>query len=318
MRRRHHWKTVPVTVVLPDCSAYFMELREDCRGYDCLAKMCDVLGVVEIDYFGLKYTDYLAGCEAWVNNRLNLRRQLKRSRQPYRLAFRVKFFTEAHLLQQPSTKQAFYRDLKHRIQRGKLTVSKDLRPIIGALTAQVELGNYSESQPRSQALVYPPYFPDWSEGIAYQISREHKKLTGLSKQEMIEKYLDKVCDLECGVNSYRGYFDDRPVSVNLGSRNIHIIGSNNTTIYKIAYYSMTQVSFGSQFFGLQFHYREEDGSSVDKKIRVAVRNKYVARHMFREATEQQVFFYQATVLPEVRNHADAHTRRFRRFCKSVL
>ena len=34
------WKTVPVTVVLPDCSAYFMELREDCKGFDCLAKVC--------------------------------------------------------------------------------------------------------------------------------------------------------------------------------------------------------------------------------------------------------------------------------------
>ena len=33
------WKTVPVTVVLPDCSAFFMELREDCKGFDCLAKV---------------------------------------------------------------------------------------------------------------------------------------------------------------------------------------------------------------------------------------------------------------------------------------
>ena len=37
--RGRRWKTVPVTVVLPDCSAYFMELREDCKGFDCLAKV---------------------------------------------------------------------------------------------------------------------------------------------------------------------------------------------------------------------------------------------------------------------------------------
>lgn len=66
--------------------------------------MCEVLGIVEVDYFGLKYADREAGCEAWVNTRLNLRRQLKRSNQPYRLAFRVKFFTDPILLQQPSTK----------------------------------------------------------------------------------------------------------------------------------------------------------------------------------------------------------------------
>lgn len=81
---------------------------------------------------------------------------------------------------------------------------------------------------------------------------------------------------------------------------------------------MTQVSFGSTFFGVQYHSRDEEGTSIDKRIRVAVRNKYIARHIFREATEQQVYFYQATVLPEVRNHVDNHSRRFRKFCKSVL
>ena len=67
--------------------------------------MCEVLGIVEVDYFGLKFSDCLAGCEAWVNTRSNLKRQLKKcSHQPYRLGFRVKFFTDANLLQQPSSK----------------------------------------------------------------------------------------------------------------------------------------------------------------------------------------------------------------------
>ena len=69
--------------------------------------MCDVLGIVEVDYFGLKFTDCLAGCEGWVNTRINLKRQLKRCDQPYRLGFRVKYFTDIHLLQQPSTKSVF-------------------------------------------------------------------------------------------------------------------------------------------------------------------------------------------------------------------
>ena len=81
---------------------------------------------------------------------------------------------------------------------------------------------------------------------------------------------------------------------------------------------MSQVSFGNTFFGLQYHCRNDDGVTVDKRLRVLVRNKYMARHVFRDATEQQVFFFQATVLPEVRNHADRHSRRLRRLCKRVL
>lgn len=87
---------------------------------------------------------------------------------------------------------------------------------------------------------------------------------------------------------------------------------------RIPYYAMTQVSFGSTFFGLQYHSRTDEGTSVDKRLRVTVRNKYVARHIFRDATEQQVFFFQSTVLPEVRNHADIHSRRIKKLCKKVL
>ena len=89
-------------------------------------------------------------------------------------------------------------------------------------------------------------------------------------------------------------------------------------VSRIPYYAMTQVSFGSTFFGLQYHARDEDGTTTDKRLRIVVRNKYVARHIFRDATEQQVFFYQSTVLPEVRNHADAHSHRLNRFCRRVL
>ena len=72
--------------------------------YMYFSQMCEVLGIVEIDYFGLKFADRVAGCEAWINTRSNLRRQLKRCRLPYRLGFRVKYFTEPNLLQQPSTR----------------------------------------------------------------------------------------------------------------------------------------------------------------------------------------------------------------------
>ena len=55
-----------------------------------------------------------------------------------------------------------------------------MKPTVGALTAQVEIGSYVEVQQRSPALVYPTYFPEWNEGIAYSISKEHKKLIGIA------------------------------------------------------------------------------------------------------------------------------------------
>ena len=98
---------------------------------------------------------------------------------PFLSYFITQFLTLTHSHTHTlSSRQAFFTDLKHRVQRGRIPIPRDLRPSIGALTAQVEIGSYKETLPRSQALVYPPYFPEWGEGIAYQISREHKKLSG--------------------------------------------------------------------------------------------------------------------------------------------
>ena len=47
-------------------------------------------------------------------------------------------------------------------------------------------------------------------------------------------------------------------------------------------------------------------------------NSSTLTHSSRAATEQQVFFYQATVLPEVRNHSDSHCRRLRNMCRKVF
>ena len=61
----------------------------------------------------------------------------------------------------------------------------------------------------------------------------HTHAAGMSKQVAIERYLEKVCELECGVNSYRGYFEDKHVSVNVGCRHIQIVDSNRSTIHKL-------------------------------------------------------------------------------------
>ena len=68
--------------------------------------MCDILGIVEKDYFSLQYVDKSSGCNIWLNKRLEVRDQYKKkpsSGRPYTLKFAVKFYTDPELLQQPTT-----------------------------------------------------------------------------------------------------------------------------------------------------------------------------------------------------------------------
>ena len=65
--------------------------------------MCDILGIVERDYFSLQYVDKSSGCSIWLNKRLQVREQLDTSGPPYQLKFAVRFYTDTELLLQPNT-----------------------------------------------------------------------------------------------------------------------------------------------------------------------------------------------------------------------
>ena len=65
-------------------------------------QVCDILGVVETDYFGLCYKDKYG--LMWLNKRVLLRRQLKDRRLPYLLDMRVKFNVLPDSLQQKATR----------------------------------------------------------------------------------------------------------------------------------------------------------------------------------------------------------------------
>lgn len=64
--------------------------------------MCDILGIVEKDYFGLQFVDKHSNCDIWINKRIQVRKQIK-TNPPYELKFAVKYFTDPELLLQNTT-----------------------------------------------------------------------------------------------------------------------------------------------------------------------------------------------------------------------
>lgn len=64
--------------------------------------MCEAIGTVENDYFGLQYVTSRKE-HFWLNLRNKLVGQLS-GQPPYRLKLRVKYFIQPHLLMQSSTR----------------------------------------------------------------------------------------------------------------------------------------------------------------------------------------------------------------------
>lgn len=65
-------------------------------------QICGILGIVEKDYFGLRFLDQSSGYRIWVNKRLRMSTQIK-SKPPHTLHFSVKFYTQPQYLLQAST-----------------------------------------------------------------------------------------------------------------------------------------------------------------------------------------------------------------------
>ena len=56
---------------------------------------------------------------------------------------------------------------------------------------------------------------------------------GMPKETAVQRYLEKVGELEmCSVTSYRGFSDDQRVSINIGSRHVHITDMNNMNLHR--------------------------------------------------------------------------------------
>lgn len=111
-----------VLVTLPNSVVHNFHLPESATGMDCLEKVCNalftaiilkillpplqicsLLGIVEVDYFGLRYVDH-HGIYLWVNLRMNLSMQIKTASTPIQLYLKVKYYVDPQTLQQPSTR----------------------------------------------------------------------------------------------------------------------------------------------------------------------------------------------------------------------
>ena len=79
---------------------------------------------------------------------------------------------------------AFFKALKCQIRRGEISIPDRKKSAIGAHIAQVDFGDYQDNLNHTLNVVYPKYFPDWTDGIAHLIAKEHKKLRGIDAHVM--------------------------------------------------------------------------------------------------------------------------------------
>ncbi|GAB1606786.1 E3 ubiquitin-protein ligase MYLIP-like [Argonauta hians] len=272
-------------------------VNQKAKGQNCLDQVCQQLGILEADYFGLQYLGN-KGEQLWVNMRNRISQQLNRQ-PPYRLLLKVKFFVPPHSLLQNTTRHQFCLQIIKDLLDLKLQVSEKLPCInICALLAQLTKLDPNISSVEYNDSIYTTLSEMIGRGLveASEISEQHGKISGLNRVQAEYKLLQEVAEL----SNYGMLFHE---AKNCGGDNVHIgVGPQGITIFDdhfvqvdtIDFHMMQKATLSNRLVFVQLinaHVSEEESRTVGFKL---VSEK-AAKALYRCMTETHSFYRCDTV-----------------------
>ncbi|KAH3773999.1 E3 ubiquitin-protein ligase MYLIP-like [Dreissena polymorpha] len=270
------------------------------KGQDCMDKICNVLGIIEQDYFGLLYKGS-KGENLWLNLRNRLDRQLF-GQPPYRLQFRIKFFVEPHNLLTPSSRQQFYEQVKSELESQKLTIEsgEHVKELV-ALISQVEYGKFDRRT--NQMNLYKSLLTSIAKHVeptpelVDSIIECHKDLGDLSKDSALTQVLQLAEEMpKYGTEFYEATSADSDVNhVGISPSGVCLLNSNMNLIERILYPMILKAEHHGRVVVLKVV--NDNGTFRDLEFRLISHPS--ANSMYRCITEMHSFFFCDTVQPEV-------------------
>ncbi|CAH8871825.1 unnamed protein product [Trichobilharzia szidati] len=205
-------KLVPVTVVTMDAQLEFC-LKSNASGRQLLSQVCNALGIREMWYFGLQYSDH-ENRLTWVKTDKKIPLTQKDKDGRYRFCFKVKYYPEevSEELIEEITRLYFYYDVKEDIVNGTIYCPADTALLLASYQALIRHGKYDPNVHSTGFLKVARYLPPnvreqynlTDEEWEAKIVKCHISHGDMSKEDAIMEYLKIAQDLEmCGVSYFK-------------------------------------------------------------------------------------------------------------------
>ncbi|CAH8601255.1 unnamed protein product [Dicrocoelium dendriticum] len=195
-------KWYQIRVTTPESVLEF-KIKPNSTGRQLFNQVCTTIGLREVWYFGLQYTDS-KGLVKWVKLNKKISCKSKEARLDY--TFKVKFYPEevSEELIQEVTQRLFYFEVKSHIISGEIYTSADCALLLASFQALIRHGKYDPKVHTRGYLNIPNYIPDhilkqytWTtEEWEDKIAKWHSQHGDMSKQDAIMEYLKVAQDLE--------------------------------------------------------------------------------------------------------------------------
>ncbi|KAI0217611.1 E3 ubiquitin-protein ligase MYLIP [Lamellibrachia satsuma] len=280
-------------VTQPNLVVLEVQLDSKSNGQECLEKVCQQLGIIELDYFGLQYTGE-KGEQLWLNLRNDITRQLIRS-PPYRFRLRVKFFVEPHYILQETTRHQFYLNIKQEFFEGHMKAPSHMQAVrTTALISQVELGNYSQQASRAIGTGYTTFAPSNSDkNFSVAVAVAHTKLESLDRIAAEYKLLQEVSTWNCyGVEYHKIRSGSAQVDqMGVGPNGIALYDKDGKLVKTIEYPAIRMATLTRKCLFLETVC--DDGSTTI--LNFQLHSQKAANGLYRCVTEMYSFYLCDTV-----------------------
>lgn len=294
-----------VSVELLDNTTVECTLSSHSLGQECLNNVCQRLGLLQPQYFGLRFMSK-KGTSWWVDLGRPLKKQLdKYAQENCSLYLGVMYFvSDVHLLHDEVTRYHYFLQLKSDIIEGKLQCSEEQIILFASYSLQAEFGDHDPERHTTEYLTNFGLLPKNmsagkrnQEAVLEQVISTHRNLQGLSQQLAEVYYIMEAQHLDgYGQECFAGKDScGTTILVGVSLIGIFITYMNEEPPLYFQWDHIINLVHHKRCFGIEHR-------SNNKVLQVFLEDSHLAKYVWKTCIRQHRFYTRNERLPSYRGN----------------
>lgn len=277
-----------------DGTDFETEIDRKAKSVELFEKCCDLLNLLEKDYFGLTYRD-TEDSRNWLNFDKRISKQIKNS--PWVFNFEVKFYPpDPAQLQEDITRYQLCLQIRNDILCGKLPCSFVTHALLGSYLVQSELGDYDPEEHPNNYLSEFRFAPNQTPELEEKVAELHKQHKGQTPAEAELHYLENAKKLAMyGVDLHKAK-DSEGIDIMLGVCSSGLlVYRDRLRINRFAWPKILKISYKRNNFYIKI--RPGEFEQFESTIGFKLNNHKAAKRLWKVCVEHHTFFRLMTPEP---------------------
>lgn len=276
--------------LLDDSEIVECDIQPHSKGKYLFDHVCTQLNLVEVDYFGLRFTDSQK-IRHWLDPSKNIMKQMK-DVDPLQFSFRVKFYPpDPFKLKEDITRYQIFLQLKRDLLHGRLYCDPNAAAQLGAYILQEELGDFNPEEHTGNYVSDLKILLKQTTYIEEKMIEFHAQLAEQTPEQVEAAFLRKACVLDTYGVDPQPVKDHAGNQIYLGMNHTGILtflGNRRTTRY--LWKQVQNINYEGKMFIVHLVFYEDPRTKRKETVGFKCASGLACRLIWRSALEQKLFF----------------------------